>query len=72
MDIYMNRLLNVYDKDYNITGFSVSLYGKQGDNVIKIDISLDKDDFDKGADFNKLTAADIRPVAIKKAISYLK
>ena len=72
MDIYMNRLLNKYDKDYNVIGFTVSLYGKHVDNIIKIDMSLDSDDFDKGTDLSKLTAADIRPVAIKKAISYLK
>lgn len=68
----MNRLLNKYDTDYNITGFNVSLYGKNGNDIVKIDMDLNPDDFAKGTDLSKLTAANIRPVAIKKAISYLK
>lgn len=72
MDIYMNRLLNKYDTNYNITGFNVSLYGKNGNDIVKIDMDLNPDDFAKGTDLSNLTAANIRPVAIKKAISYLK
>lgn len=72
MDIYMNQLINNYDSDYNVIGYTVSLYGKNKDDDLSVNIHLTSDDFAKGTDLSNLTAANIRPVAIKKAISYLK
>lgn len=71
MTIYMNKLVNQYNSKFEVTGFVVSLSGKDKDNVLNVDLILGKEDFPKIDDLSTLNPKEIQHVAMIKLQNYV-